>query len=379
MYCPTRTTVATYTIIRRERRMPDWPNLQDWTNLKGIGEQVEPADIVARGVRPQRSSVIDVARALSVPNQQAEQYIQVEVGSTVRAGETIAAKKGAIGILSKTCRAPFDGLVVAVIQGKVLLQPSPLAGGTAGGTETAEQIELPALLRGRIHGVTPERGVVIESEAGLVQGIWGWGGQSAGILKVLVDSPDEPLTTASIDATSQGHILVGGILSDQAALLRAAEVKVSGIVVGSIRARLAQSKPPQIPVVITEGFGQAPMSDLIFGLLKSYEREIAYISGPIQERLCLGRGDSGGPCPPEIAIFPTARGRVTPIEESTVVKKGAIVRITREPYLGKIGTVKTLGEKRQTMESGLLAQCAEIELGEQQHAWVPLANLERIQ
>ena len=69
--------------------------------------------------------------------------------------------------------------------------------------------------------------------SGLVQGIWGLAGEAAGILKVLVSSREEPLTTDTIDVAGQGHILVGGTSIDRAALLRAAEVGASGVVVGS--------------------------------------------------------------------------------------------------------------------------------------------------
>ena len=147
---------------------------------------------------------------------------------------------------------------------------------------------------------------------------------------------------------------------------------MSGVVVGSMRANLSDlSSRIQFPLVVTEGFGQIPMSDLIFGLLKNYEREMAYISGPVQ--------DLQSQMQPEIAIFPAARGQMIPIKESTVVEKGAIVRITREPHLGRIGVLRAFSEKRQTIESGLVAQCAEIELDEQQNVWIPVVNLERVQ
>jgi len=328
------------------------------------GEFVEPADIVARAAKAPRPELIDVAKGLSVPPEQARKYIQVEAGSTVHTGEVIAARKGALGVWGKSWRAPFDGLVVAVARGKVLLKPQS--------TGASEQIDLPALLRGQVVRVLPERGVVIEAEAGLVQGIWGCGGQSAGVLKVLVDSPDEPLTTASLDASSQGHIVVAGMLHDQAALRRAAEVKVSGIVAGSIRASLATlNLRIPFPIVITEGFGQLPMARLIFDLLMGYEQEMAYISGPLRS--------PPGQFPPEVIIFPAVRGQATPVEESTMIGPGALVRITREPYLGRIGAVRSIGERRQIIESGILTQCAEVELDDRQSVWTPVANLERIQ
>lgn len=329
-----------------------------------VGEFVEPADIVARAPKTRRPELIDIAKELSIPPEQAGEYIQVETGTMVRTGEVIAAKKGPLGVLGKSWRARFDAVVVAVARGKVLLKPQA--------TGASEQVDLPALLRGQVVGVLPERGVVIEAEAGLVQGIWGCGDASTGVLKVLVDSPDEPLTTASLDASSQGRIVVAGMLHDQTALRRAAEVKVGGIVAGSIRANLAAQKlRVPFPIVITEGFGTLPMARLIFDLLRGYEQEMAYVSGswhnpPLQML-------------PEVIIFPAARGQAAPLEENNVIGPGVIVRITREPYLGRMGVVRSIGEKHQIIESGILTQCAEVELDDRQRVWTPVANLEKIQ
>ena len=198
-----------------------------------VGTQVEPHDVIARSSQRGETHLIDVARALSVSDQQAEHCLQKEVGESIRAGEVIAAKKGPVRLLSKACRAPIDGVIIGISRGRVLLQATPPEP-----SEEGQQVELRAMLRGKVTEVIDGFGAIIEGQAGLIEGIWGWGGNSAGILKVLVNSPDEPLTTAGIDMASQGHILVGGILIDQTALLRAAEVKVNGIIVGSVHASL---------------------------------------------------------------------------------------------------------------------------------------------
>jgi len=113
------------------------------------------------------------------------------------------------------------------------------------------------------------------------------------------------------------------------------------------------------------------MAQLVFDLLTSYDGEMAYASGPLQSAQLQ--------IPPEIAIFPSARKSAAPVEESTMIGVGAIVRITRAPYLGKIGTLRSFSEKREAVESGILTQCAEIELTDHQNVWVPVVNLEKIE
>ena len=331
-----------------------------------VGTQVEPYDVIARSSQRGETHLIDVARALSVSDQQAEHCLQKEVGESIRAGEVIAAKKGPVRLLSKACRAPIDGVIIGISRGCVLLRATPPEP-----SEEGQQVELRAMLRGKVTEVIDGFGAIIEGQAGLIEGIWGWGGNSAGILKVLVNSPDEPLTTAVIDVASQGHILVGGISIDQAALLRAAEVKVNGIIVGSIHAGLVELEPKlPFPIIITEGLGQVPMADIIFDLLQGYEGEMAYLSGPAKSRLGQKR--------PEIIIFPAASGQITPVENSTFLREGTTVRVTREPYMGKVGIVRSIPTKTQVMESGIALRSAEIELSESERVFVPVANLERI-
>jgi hypothetical protein len=179
------------------------------------------------------------------------------------------------------------------------------------------------------------------------------------------------LTTASIDVASEGHILVGGASIDKAALLRAAEVKVNGIVLGSIHASLSdlETRLP-FPVVITEGFGHVPMADIIFDLLQGYEGDIACLSGPAESPRGRRR--------PEIIMFPAEHRQAAPLEDSTSLQEGAIVRITREPYLGRTGTVRSILPKTRVMESGVSLPSAEIRLSQEDEVIVPVANLELI-
>jgi transcription antitermination factor NusG len=361
MYCPARASIVAFTELKRERRLPIAGEV-----LVAVGDSVEPADIIARGPQKSETCVIDVAKSLSVSEHQAGQYMQKEIGDTVEIGEVIAAKKGPIGLLGKTCRAPVSGSIIAINRGQVLLQSM-----VKESRETAKESELPALIRGKVVEIINGYGAVIETKAGLIEGIWGWGGASTGLLKVLVNSRDEPLTTAAIDIASQGHILVGGTSIDQAALLRAAEVKVSGIVVGSVHASLAELEPKlPYPVLITEGLGQVPMAAVIFELLRSYDGEMAYIRGPLKS--------DGRQKRPELLIFPATRGQVTPVDRSTLLQEGTTVRVTREPYMGRVGKVKSIPNKSRLMESGIALRSAEIDLGDGERVFVPIANLERI-
>lgn len=361
MYCPVRTLVSEYTTIRRERRLPVRGEV-----MAEVGSLVEPNDVIARCSHSGEICLIDVARALSVPDTEVEQHLLKAVGDWVQSGEVVAARKGPVSLLNKTCRSPKEGIVTAISRGRLLLRASPVVP-----SEGAPSVELRAMLRGEVVEVIDGIGAIIEGHGGLVEGVWGWGDTSAGVLKLLVSAPDEPLTTASIDVASEGHILVGGACIDQAALLRAAEVKVNGIVVGSIHGTLVElgTKLP-FPLVITEGFGHVPMADIIFDLLGSYEGDIACLSGPAESP----RGHER----PEIIMFPAARRQDAPPEDATSLQEGTSVRITREPHMGRTGTVRSILPKARVVESGVSLPSAEIRLSEEDGVTVPIANLELI-
>ena len=232
-------------------------------------------------------------------------------------------------------------------------------------------MDLLALMRGTVVETLDSYGAVIEAHAALIEGLWGGGAESSGVLRVMVETPDEPLTVAAIDIDSEGYVLVGGASIDQAALLRAAEVKAKGIIVGSIHARLTEmeAKLPY-PIIVTEGFGQIPMSAVIFDLLQNYTGEVTYLSGSTN-------GHSSGQRP-EILIFPASPGQTTPISRNTILREGDTVRITREPYIGRVGTIRSLPGKPCIMESGLALRSAEVETSGVENVLVPIANLERI-
>ena len=361
MYCPTRTIVVAYTTIQRERLLPIRGEV-----LVEVGTQVEPYDVIARSSQRGETRLIDFAQALSVSGQQVEQCLQKSVGDSVRSGEVIAARMGPVRLLSKACRAPFDGVIIGISRGLVLLRatlPDP--------SEEGPQIELRAMLRGKVMKVIDGFGAIIEGQAGLIEGIWGGGGESTGSLKVLVNSPDEPLTTAAIDMASQGHILVGGMSIDHAALLRAADVKANGIIVGSVHASLVKLAPRlPLPMIITEGLGRIPMADTIFEILRGYEGEMACLSGSAKYRPRQQL--------PDVTIIPAARGQITPLESSTFLREGTTVRVTRDPHMGKLGIVRSVPPKTQVMESGIPLRSVEIQLSDSDRVFVPVANLERI-
>ena len=66
-FYPPETHILPLTMIRRERALP-WPG----EVLAGMGQQVEPSDVVARAGRPRPPLILDVTQKLGVSPDQAE-------------------------------------------------------------------------------------------------------------------------------------------------------------------------------------------------------------------------------------------------------------------------------------------------------------------
>jgi hypothetical protein len=166
--------------------------------------------------------------------------------------------------------------------------------------------------------------------------------------------------------------VVGGWILDERVLEQAVEAKVRGVIAGGVNADLCPFlKSLPFPVVITEGFGTMPMSEQIFSLLQSHVGREAMMSADTRTRWGAKR--------PEVLI-PLRAEEEPPAEESgpAVLQVGDRVRALRDPYLGVTGTVVELPDTPQMMESGARLPSAKLDVGEEDLAVVPLANLELI-
>jgi hypothetical protein len=352
-FYPYEARVMPLTLIRRERMLP--PGAQGEVLVRQ-NERVEPTDVVARVHHTHDFRILDVARALRVPRSQVKRYMLKEMGAAVEADQPVAARGG---LFRRIVRAPAKGEIVAVGNGRVLLEVEP------------ELIEVRAYLKGTITAVTPGQGVVIEAAGVVVQGTWGCGGEAFGVLRVIADRPDEPLKARMIDVACHGAIVVGGAWIDAAALQQAMQLQVRGLIAGSMDGELrAQAEALLFPIILTEGFGHVPMAEPVFQLLRGQTGREASISAETRARYGVKR--------PEVLIpLPTESRPSPPPPPGAPLAVGARVRVVRPPYLGAIGVVLAIPEKSRRLESGSRVYGAEVNLGgDAGTVFVPYVNLE---
>jgi len=335
---------------------------------------VEFDTIVARTNIPGRPNIIKAADLLNVNNEDLPTFMVRKEGDEVKEGDIIAKYTPFFGLIKRFVKSPTQGVIEAIsdITGQVIVREPPTP------------VEVKAYIPGVITEVLPKRGVVIETPAAFIQGIFGIGGERHGALSIVVESPEDVLTAKKIKAEHKGKILVGGSLVTLDAFRRALELGVSGIIVGGIKGLdLAECIGYEIGVaitghedinttlIVTEGFGEMRMSMRTFDLLKGFEGYEAAINGATQIRAGVIR--------PEIVISHqkrTSKGA----EEKLVggMRPGTPVRIIHEPHFGKIGVVVSLPVHLQNIETESSVRVLEVKL-EEGIVIVPRANVEIIE
>lgn len=350
MLYASETRVRPLTRIRRQRVLPKQGEI-----LVGVGSRVESKHIVGRTNLPGGFRIVAVARLLEVPTSEVETYLEVRLGDTVHQGDVIARRGGLLG---RSVKSPIDGVVTARGGGRVLIEAQPAP------------FELHAYIPGTVIHVEENRSVMIETSGALIQGSWGSGGESTGVLRGVGMRANDRLRARAIDASCHGAVLFAGVTQDREALQRAGDVEALGIVTGGLSSELipyVEQLP--FPVVVTESIGDVSMVSAIFDLLKSNEGEEASISGQLISRWSAAR--------PEIIIAkPDKRAAVDEKGLKGGIRVGTKVRIVRAPLLGTVGKVVGLPRYARRIQTGARARCADVDIGQDEPVSVPVVNLE---
>lgn len=348
--------------IRRERSLPIPGEVSG-----AVGLRVGAQDVVARAYPPKMRRALSLTRVIGVREADVPRRLLKQVGDPVEAREIIIAKPINFGVQRLVYRAPEAGQIAA-IQGSWMILDI---------YDTPQDVL--ALYRGSISGVTPRRGAAIEAQGALVQGVWGSGKEAVGVLKWFSKTADGILDAEPLEGDTRGTILVSGGGVTEALLKRANELQASGIVTGSLAPGLRTlAGSINVPVLVTEGFGSAPMSLPVFDLLSALNGQEAAINARYQPR---GRQAAQ----PELFV-PLAASRMQESDqlveaEPLVVAGGARVRGVTMPYLGRVGTLpQELALEWVSTDGGMQLPGVTVEwndgLGERET--VPWTNLELI-
>jgi hypothetical protein len=361
--------VTKSTIIRKERRLP-----VPGTVLVKKGETVKATQAVAKADLPGNVVPLNVAGKLGIQPHEVPEAMRVKEGEVVQKGDVVAVSKGILGLMKTSLKAPCTGTIesISAITGQVILR------------EPSVPIEVKAYIDGKVVEVIEREGVVIETVASFVQGIFGIGGEVIGEIKIVVDSPDQELAPSLITPEHKGKVIVGGSFLPTESMLKAREVGAVAVVAGGtddrnlkdflgydIGVAITGQEDVGLTVILTEGFGRLRMARKTFELLKSLEGKTASVNGATQIRAGVIR--------PEIIV--PAEGVAVEEErvEEGILEIGSLVRVIREPYFGLIGEVTSLPPEPTVIETEAKVRILELRLEDGRTVTVPRANVELIE
>ena len=363
--------VLHYSNVKKDRRLP----IKGQVNKKK-GDLVNANDVVAKTDLPGNVSMVKVANLLNIAPSDINDILIVKEGDSVNKGDLIAQTDGLFGLFKSDVRAPVSGTIESVsdVTGQIVMREAPIP------------VEVDAYVGGVVSEVIENEGVTISSEAAYVQGIFGIGGESRGVLEVIANERGDELLIDSINESHTGKIIVGGSFISLEAFKKAIDLNVEGIVIGgfnyfdledilgyTLGVAITGTEDLVTSLIVTEGYGNIKMSERTFDLLKKHHGEFVSVNGATQIRAGVIR--------PEIVIpldkkkIPDDNNRT---EGNLGIQKGSLVRVIRAPYFGKIGEVVDLPSELQKMESETMVRVANVQINDETFV-VPRSNLEMLE
>jgi hypothetical protein len=344
-----QTHVSLLVVIRRVRTLP-----ARGTITVRVNQKVSPSDVVGRTTLAPAHYLFDIAHGLGLPPAKADRFLRREPDEKVAGGDILA---GPVGWMRRVVRAPEEGRVVLQGDGRLLYEG------------LGESFELRAGIPGTVTSMEPDLSVTVETVGALVEGVWGNDRQEYGTLRMATEGSGTVLAAADLNMDLRGSIVIAGRLEDPNIFRGLASLQVRGVIAGSMPAALVPAaQAVELPVILTEGFGQTAMDSAVFELFATNVGREASVNAP--------RADSWKGLRPEVIIPLPAVGSADVPSEAVQLVTGRRVRVLRNPYAGAVGTVVSLPEGLMQLPNGMRMACAEVELGETGLVRVPIANLD---
>lgn len=371
-YYPTRQPVLIRnTELRVDRHLP----VQGEVKVR-VGDRVEASTVVVAGEQAHRPLRFNLARLLDVEPGKASERLTKAPGDQVEAHETIAKRRR--GLRTQAVKSPVAGTFVRF---------DPETGIAVVRPQTTH-LELLAYVSGIVEDLEQARGVTIRLLGSRFFGMFGVGEEAFGVLKVLGQDRQRPLSPDQLDGRAARSIVaVGGTVS-ATALQKAVQVGAKGVIAGSIeesellqflkvsdtghwRVGLPDWRWPvaaPLTLVLTEGFGRAPMAAPLYDTLVESNGEAVSLCGVTQLAGSLRRPEvllaSPGSHPENEVSLPIAA--LTP---------GTLVRVVDQDHLGLVATVAE-APRRRRLTGSLVLDALEVALPQGGRLTVPTANVE---
>ncbi len=342
------THILPLTLIRRKRMLPIPGRV-----LVSEGQRVNATDIVADARQPGQHFLVDVRRLLGLArSDQAEKLIGRVAGDRVEKDE-ILAQTG--GLFAQAVHSPASGVIVTISSGRVLIETD------------SSPLQLRSGLIGTVREVVTDQGVILETNGALVQGRLGNDHVDQGMLVVVARSPEDELTSARLDVSMRGAVLVGGHCSQPEALKAAEELTLRGLILSSITADLIPLvMQANYPIMVVEGIGKIPFCAEAYQILITNEKRDACVNAAAFQPYQGTR--------PEVIVPLPGIGNLP--NDAVEIAPGKTVRILTAPYAAQSGILVQVRPGKTRLKNGIHTQAADVRLANNEVVTVPVVNLD---
>ena len=354
------------TVLRRNRRLP----IKGQTLVK-IGDKVGAEQVVLKTELPGKADVVNVMSLLGCQPHEVKQFMVKPIGEHVEKGELLAMRAAFFGLFKTRIESPMSGTIESIsdVSGQVVMRGAPVP------------VDVKAYIDGKVVEADEGEHVTVEVTGSFIQGIFGVGGETYGRIVVASQDPNGILDESSFTDEMKGAVVVGGSLITYNGLKKAIECGVNAVVVGGfddadlkkflgfdLGVAITGHEELGRTLVLTEGFGQIPMADKTFALLKECEGKNASVNGATQIRAGVMR--------PEVIVARDEEASMKENEAKLILDIGTRVRVIREPYFGLFGTVTALPAELTKLPTESLARVLDLKFDDGTVATVPRANVE---
>ena len=354
------------TVLRRNRRLP----IKGQTLVK-IGDKVGAEQVVLKTELPGKADVVNVMSLLGCQPHEVKQFMVKPIGEHVEKGELLAMRAAFFGLFKTRIESPMSGTIESIsdVSGQVVMRGAPVP------------VDVKAYIDGKVVEADEGEHVTVEVTGSFIQGIFGVGGETYGRIIVASDDPTGVLDENSFTEEMKGAVVVGGSLITYEGLQKAIKCGVHAVVVGGfddadlkkflgfdLGVAITGHEELGLTLVLTEGFGQIPMADKTFALLKECEGKNASVNGATQIRAGVMR--------PEVIVARDEEASMKENEAKLILDIGTRVRVIREPYFGLFGTVTALPAELTKLPTESLARVLDLKFDDGTVATVPRANVE---
>ena len=345
----TVTVVNGLTTFTRARMLP-----VDGHVVARVGQKVSPETVLAEATVAPHIEVLDARPVFSgIPRERMRDMIERDVGEKVQKDDVIISTGGRI---NRVLRATAAGVIRSISTTQVLIQVRK------------KPFRLRAAYNGTITEVLPNRGVMMQMQGTLVQGVWGNGHHATGKLISATFDARAALEPDDLRGESVDAIVLAGRCRDAETLSRAQVMPVRALILGSMSSHLIPlAKKMPFPILVINGFSPSGMDSSSYRLLSSNKgRTVSVIAFPWDR-------DSG--VRPELFI-PLETGNLRSVQGLIEFREGQTVRVNTLPYMPQVGTIAQIHPRPVLLPNGLTARGADVALKNGQQILVPLNNLD---